>query len=70
MRVQVSEPRLLPQLVDSLLRSDCVATRVDDRTFEVLHADAHDEHEARVELLFFLRAWANGHPDVRAELVG
>jgi hypothetical protein len=70
MRVRISEPRLLPQLVESLNRGDCLTMRVDDATCEVVHAEASDEREARLELTFFLRAWARAYPNVRAELVG
>jgi hypothetical protein len=70
MRIRISEPRLLPQLLESLRRGDCLALPVDDATCEVVHEDARDEREARVELQFFVRAWAGAHPDVRAELVG
>jgi hypothetical protein len=70
MRVRISNPDLLPKLLESLARGDCVTVPVDDATCEVVHRDALDEREARVELLFFLRAWAVSHPDVRAELVG
>ena len=69
MRVRISEPRLLPQLVESLTRGDCVTVRVDETTCEVMHREALDEREARLELTFFLRAWAGAHADVRAELV-
>lgn len=69
MRVRISEPRLLPLLVESLTRGDCLTVPVDDSTCDVLHQEALDEREARLELVFFLRAWAGGYPDVRAELV-
>jgi hypothetical protein len=55
--------------VESLTRGDCATVRVDDVTCEVVHREALDEHEARVELTFFLRAWAGTHPEVRAEIV-
>lgn len=69
MRIRISEPQLLPQLLESLSNGDCLATPVDAATCEVVHAQAADEREARIELLFFLRAWIRQHPDVRAELV-
>lgn len=70
MRIRVSEPRLLPHLIESLRRGDAVPTPVDDMTCEVAYPVAADEHEARVELTFFLRAWLGQHPGGRAELVG
>jgi hypothetical protein len=69
MRVRISEPRLLPQLGESLNRGDCLTLRVDETSCEVVHRAALDEREARIELLFFVRAWAGAHPDVKAELV-
>lgn len=70
MRIRVSEPRLLPHMVDSLVRGECVPTPVDPCTCDVVYPVAADEHEARLELTFFLRAWAGRHPGTRAELVG
>jgi hypothetical protein len=69
MRVRISDPQLLPQLIESLLRGECAARPVDETTCEVVHASASDDREARIELTFFLRAWAGQHADVRAELV-
>ena len=69
MRVRISEPKLLPQLIESLLRGDCAARPVDETTCEVVHGAASDEREARIELTFFLRAWVAQHANVRAELV-
>ena len=69
MRIRISEPRLLPDLVESLARGDCLTVPVDEATCDVVYADASDDREARIELLFFLRAWALSHREVRAELV-
>ena len=69
MRVRISEANLLSQLVESLRSGDCVARAIDETTCEVVHTTASDEREARIELLFFLRAWAGQHANVRAELV-
>jgi hypothetical protein len=57
MRVRVSDPALLPELVSHLLQNDCVAQPVDEETCRVVHVHAHDGSEAFAELLFFLRAW-------------
>ena len=69
MRVRIREPRLLPTLVDSLAQGDCVATPVDDESCDVLLPFIQDEREARLELRFFLRAWALQHPGAGPELV-
>ena len=64
MKVQVSDPSCLPELVDDLLRGGCVPSTVGERTLEVTHPQAHDAREARTELGFFLRAWQRAHPQV------
>jgi hypothetical protein len=63
-RVRISEPALLPGLIDAFLRNHCVAQRLDDETCLVVHVRAHDTDEARKELNFFLRAWQALHPSV------
>jgi hypothetical protein len=69
MRIRISEPRLLPHLLESLRRGDCLALPLDDATCEVVHEDAETEREARIELTFFLRAWLGAHPGAQAELL-
>lgn len=69
MRIRISDPRLLPQLVESLVRGGCVPSALDAETCEVWHPLAFDESEARTELTFFLRAWSRQHADVRTELL-
>lgn len=64
MRVYVSDPALVGELVDDLLRGGCVPSAVDAGTLEVIHPYAADANEARTELTFFLRAWRWAHPDV------
>ena len=68
-RIRISEPRLLPQLIDSLVRADCLARLVDEATCEVVHPFASDEREMWTELRFFLRAWEGKVGGVRTELV-
>jgi hypothetical protein len=69
MLVHVTDSAVIPDLVGSLLRSDCVVTPVDRHTCEVLHMHATDEREARTELWFFLRAWQHRHVGVEAVLI-
>jgi len=68
MLVRISEPALLPGLVDLLLRSGCIAHAVGRGACAVIHVRARDGAEAERELAFFLRAWQLGHPDVSAVL--
>jgi hypothetical protein len=69
MRIRVSEPTLLPELVESLARGECAAHAIDATTCEVRYDAAADDREAKIELTFFLRAWAAQRSNVRAELV-
>lgn len=64
MKVQLSDPSCLPELVDDLRRGGCVPSPVGEGTLEVIHPHAHDAKEARTELWFFLRAWQRAHPQV------
>ncbi len=57
---------MLPELIDSFLRNECVAHQVDDDSFFVVHVHAYDAAEAWREIMFFLRAWQSRHPDVSA----
>jgi hypothetical protein len=42
--------------------------RVEDGSFLVVHRDARDDHEARLEVDFFLKAWVARFHGVHAEL--
>jgi arginine repressor len=68
MRVRITEPSLLPDLVDRLLRSGCVAHVVGDDSCIVVHVHARDAEEAWREMAFFVRAWHAQHPDLGALL--
>ncbi len=70
MRVRLSQPRLLAELVESFNRNDCVAHRADDETCAVVHVHANDPAEAWTEVAFFLRAWQQQHPGVTAVMTG
>jgi hypothetical protein len=64
MLVHVSDPSALRGLIACLGRAGCACTRIGSASFEVLHPPSFDEDEERMELAFFLRAWAAQHPDV------
>ena len=68
MRVRLTEPNLLADLVDILSRNGCVARLVDDDTCVVVHVHARDPEEAWRELAFFIRAWHTQHPELDAVL--
>ena len=55
--VHVNQAELVEDLVSSFRRSGYTAQRTGPWTCAVEHGDAVDEQEARVEVMFFLRAW-------------
>jgi hypothetical protein len=66
MQVRISEPALLSNLVDSFLRSGCVAQPCGRDSCVIVHVHARHAEEAEREVAFFLRAWQLGHPGVVA----
>jgi hypothetical protein len=68
MRVQLSDPSYLQDLILALRHGDCLATPTGLDTLVVVHPWARDDEEARTELLFFLRAWQASHPHTGVEL--
>jgi hypothetical protein len=66
--VHVDRPELLEDLIASFRHGGCAARRTGPRSCAVELAPALDEHEARIELAFFLRAWRARHGGVRALL--
>jgi hypothetical protein len=69
LRVRVSPPAFIPDLIESLSRGDCLPSRVTTDTCLVWHPYARDDQEARLELGFFLRAWQARHPGVAVDFV-
>jgi hypothetical protein len=69
MRVHVSDPSVITDLVISLLKGDCVPELVAECTVDVIHPYAVDDKEARVEISFFLRAWKSKHYGIDVALV-
>ena len=65
MLVHVSEPSALLALIACLGRAGCLCRRIGSASVEVVHPPSFDEDEERIELAFFLKAWAAQHPDVR-----
>jgi len=66
MHVRISEPALLPDLIDLFLRNNCVAQPVGKDSCIVVHVHAYHADEAWREVAFFLGAWQIGHPGVAA----
>ena len=72
MKLLISHPELAPALASALSEADCVATRIESDTLEVLvpwHVDGGNTGQAATELLFFVKAWASKHPAFRATLI-
>lgn len=71
MRIQISHPHLADQLVRSLNATDCFAALTDTNRVDVFipwleYGD--DPAGARMELLFFVRAWGLKYPDFQVRL--
>jgi len=69
-QIRLNDAAALEELRSTLAASDYSTARVDAATLLVTHPLSIDEEEARVELAFYLKAWANTHPGMEAELVG
>lgn len=69
-QIRLNDPAALEELRATLAASDYSTARIDAATLLVTHPLAIDEDEARVELAFYLKAWAITHPGVEAELIG
>jgi hypothetical protein len=68
MRVRLTEPTLLAELIALFLRNGCVAQAVGDDSCFVVHVHARNADEAWREVVFFVRAWRAQHPDLGAVL--
>jgi hypothetical protein len=70
MRILVSEPMQVDDLVAFLRRCECAADRVGERYVEAV--PSHSEAEfayLRMELDAYLRVWREMHPGVIADLL-
>lgn len=65
-KVRISDPELVDDLVAALSKAELGATREGRQT--VLVASPTNGDDTRVELAFFLRAWALSHPGVRIDV--
>jgi hypothetical protein len=70
-RIRLNDDAALEELRATLAASDYSTARVDDSTLLVTtHPLSIDEDAARVDLVFYLKAWGVAHPEVEAELLG
>ncbi len=71
MRLTVSDPTVVPSLLDALRRGECVADEVGPNTVDIVFpwlTNGEDARQAMVELHFFARTWEAAHPGVRVRL--
>jgi hypothetical protein len=68
LRIHVNDPTALADLRQALADADCSIAQVGKDTLLVTHP-LEDETEARLELVFFLRAWQANRPDAEVELL-
>ncbi len=66
MKVEITDAKLLTDLVDALKRGGCRADRTTRRACRVVHPLASSDSEALLEVAFFVRAWQLRHPGVGA----
>jgi hypothetical protein len=72
MKLLLSDPDLATALVCALNETDCLAARTGSHTLEVFAPwllDGGEPAHTAAEVLFFVRAWASGHPGFRATLL-
>jgi hypothetical protein len=69
MQVRISNPALLPDLVEFLGRASCVAAHRRGCTLEAELPHTRGPEQARRELELYLAAWRGLHPGVVVELV-
>lgn len=69
MRIRVSQPALVPDLVEFLGRALCRTEWVRGSLVEVALPSVHDGVRARRELDLYLAAWRGLHPPVEATIV-
>ena len=71
MHVAVSDPAVIPALVDALRSGECVAQPAGDDGVVVVIPwlrGSDDARQALIELTFFVRTWASQHPGVDVRL--
>ena len=69
MRIQISDPRLMRDLLDFLRRAECIAEQASRDIFDVFVPRALDERQAREEVKVYLMTWMARHAGARAEFV-
>ena len=68
LRLELSDERLLGDLINALARHGCLPGLVSPNACRIIYPRAWGQDEAQLELRFFLRAWQANHPGVVAVL--
>lgn len=69
MRVRVSQPALVPDLVEFLHRASCETASVRGSVVEVTLPAVGDGSRARRDLGLYLAAWGGLHPPVEVAIL-
>ncbi len=69
MRIRVSDPALLRDLISYLRAAECVAEQASKDAVEAFVPRAPDEEQARREVNSYLAIWRAMHPGARADLL-
>ena len=69
MRVRLSDPELLPDLLDYLRAAECVVEEVGPDELNVIVPRAPSDEQARREVDIYLRAWQAMNPNARAAII-
>ena len=69
MRIRVSQPALVPDLIEFLGRALCTTVAVHGSMVEVLVPAVSDQARARRDLDLSLAAWRGLHPPVEATII-
>ena len=68
LRLELSDERLLGDLVGMLAHHGCLADQIAPNACRIAYPRAWTPREAQLELRFFVRAWQANHPGVKAVL--
>ncbi len=66
MKIEVSDPTLVDDLIDSLRAFQCIVARTGEKTADVRFGWPLREDAARLELDVYLRVWGAKHQGARA----
>jgi hypothetical protein len=69
MKINVSNPALVDDLLEFLRRAECTASLAEDGSIDVEVREAYGDEQARMEIDLYLKAWQAAHPDVEAHLL-